>query len=255
MIHHVIQAMNQLAEIKSVDSRFDFPCPVCWFGNLDTKKPLILTMGINPSDKDFLHQDTGFKCFRGLRNNSITPQSIIDAFNNYFHREPYTHWFNAQQKLLCPLNASYYNDVDTDYQLVHIDLFPFATSPKWAKLSLTPQFKSLLFDYGLQLIADIIAKYEPKLILSFGGFNDKVSAFRNYWRESFSLEDHGKYPKNDKTEKLKSRKIATGTVEINKRRTPIIFSTAVVADANRINAFDEHMNYMLDLAKKVLAES
>ena len=40
MLQSVKQAIAQLANIKSVDSRFDFPCSVCWFGNLDTKKPL-----------------------------------------------------------------------------------------------------------------------------------------------------------------------------------------------------------------------
>ena len=234
MLQSVTQAIAQLANIKSEDSRFDFPCPVCWFGNLDTKKPLILTMGINPSDKEFLHQDTGFKCFRGLRNNSITPQSIRDAFNNYFHREPYTHWFNAQQKLLSPLNASYYNDVNTDYQLVHIDLFPFATFPKWAKLSLTPQFKSLLFGYGLQLIADIIAKYKPKLILSFGGFESKKSALKEYFGNDFVLANAVQIPQKSNFSKLTPRKMAEGSITINGIKTPIIVTSAVAADVNRI---------------------
>lgn len=276
MLQSVKQAIAQLANIKPGDKRFDFPCPVCWFGNLNSDKPIILTMGINPSYKEFI--GNRFRGFKGSWSYT-NPQDCIDAYNGYFKGQPYSAWFDEQEAIInCKsshakgsraikylsgfksLDASYYDDtvsnVNTEkpskYQLVHVDLFPFATNPTWGGLKLTPQFKSLLFNYGLQLIADIIAKYEPKLILSFGGFESKKSALKEYFGNDFVLKNAVQIPQKSNFSKLTPRKMAEGSITINGIKTPIIVTSAVAADVNRIYGITNHVDHLLILADKYL---
>lgn len=277
MIQSVIKAMAQLEKIKSGgDSRFNFPCPVCWFGNLDTDKPVILTMGINPSDEEFDNYQ-----FRGFTGDYANPQDCIDAYNDYFKRKPYSQWFDEQEAIIncksshvqhsraikflsgCKsLDASYYDGAVTNecygisakYQLVHIDLFPFATDPVWGSkdLNLPKQTKSQLFAYGMQLIAKIIEEVKPKLILSFGGFESKTSALKEYFGNDFVLDNAVQIPKKSNFSKLTPRKMAEGSITINGIKTPIIFTSAVAADVNRIYGITDHVDHLLILADKYL---
>lgn len=276
MLQSVTQAIAQLANIKSKDSRFDFPCPVCWFGNLDAKKPLILTMGINPSDKEFINNRfRGFKDYWSYAN----PQDCIDAYNGYFKGKPYSDWFDEQEAIIncksshakgsraikylsgCKsLDASYYDDtvsnVNTEepskYQLVHVDLFPFATNPTWGGLKLTRQTKSQLFTDGLQLVTKIIDLFKPKLILSFGGFESKKSALKEYFGNDFVLKNAVQIPQKSNFSKLTPRKMAEGSITINGIKTPIIVTSAVAADVNRIYGISNHVDHLLILADKYL---
>ena len=182
MLQSVKQAIAQLANIKSVDSRFDFPCPVCWFGNLDTKKPLILTMGINPSDEEFENGQ-----FRGFIGNYANPQDCLDAYNMYFdsaNANPYKKWFgqaesfiNAAISRLYNRNASFYTSKLSagDYQLLHVDLFPFATKPTWSRIknSFNLSLSQLFSLYGEDLLCEIIDYLQTKA----GRRIDKVIVF------------------------------------------------------------------------------
>ena len=232
-------------------------------------------MNLRNLNKEFI--GNRFRGFKGSWSYA-NPQDCIDAYDEYFKGQPYSDWFDEQEAIIncksshakgsraikylsgCKsLDASYYDDtvsnVNTEkpskYQLVHVDLFPFATSPTWGGLKLTPQFKSLLFNYGLQLIADIIAKYEPKLILSFGGFESKKSALKAYFNNDFVLDAVQKTQKSNFS-KLTPRKMAEGSIAINGIKTPIIVTSAVAADVNRIYGITDHVDHLLILADKYL---
>lgn len=184
MLQSVTQAIAQLANIKPVDKRFDFPCPVCWFGNINTDKPIILTMGINPSDKEFINNRfRGFKDYWSYAN----PQDCIDAYNMYFdsaNANPYKKWFgqaesfiNAAISRLYNRNASFYTSKLSagDYQLLHVDLFPFATKPTWSRIknSFNLSLSQLFSLYGEDLLCEIIDYLQTKA----GRRIDKVIVF------------------------------------------------------------------------------
>lgn len=204
MLQSVKQAIAQLANIKPVDKRFDFPCPVCWFGNINTDKPIILTMGINPSDEEFENCQ-----FRGFIGNYANPQDCIDAYNMYFDGEnanPYKKWFgqaesfiNAAISRLYNRNASFYTSKLSagDYQLLHVDLFPFATKPTWSRIKNSFNLSQLFSLYGKDLLCEIIDYLQTKAgrridkVIVFGKDIAEVLINGNYVQV---IEDLGLFP-------------------------------------------------------------
>lgn len=262
-IHNAIQqatsSLNQLKAIYSIDrSYIDFLIPICWFGDIsDESKPLILTLGINPSTREFPLRSNRFKCLLGT---TMSSQSLYDDYNGYFHYNPYRLWFDTQEKYLrqCGLDASYYSQLNTKYRLVHIDITPFATNPTWSRFNRQCKNQSLnndMINAGLKLIKVLIEECNPKLILSFGGFNEKMSVFINNPGSGFKYTCTQQLcafpPKKLGSGGKRPRKFEVGELvcAASNMKVPIISSTLVFNDWARIFMPDDHVKEILKTAK------
>lgn len=234
MLDLIEQAMDFLDNLKSDDNRFNFPYPVCWFGNLKTHKPIILTFGINPSNKEFEKDHIIV-----MGNDEITPEALQEAYNNYFTSKPYKRWFNPHNSLFAYIDASYYDD-DSKYQLVHVDLFPFASNPVWNEIKADlPDCKQQMFDIGKQILEAIITRYDVRLIVSFGGLDEKLRTLQKWEMIPEDLS------KNQIPQKDNARCIVESKLRAGGRELPIILSSAVVAYKNKIVGFDEHISKIM----------
>lgn len=118
--------------------------PIPSFGNIETS--LIATLGLNPSNKEFMDNNgnelTGAeRRFHSLSSLSlekwsdITSQQlelILESCHEYFYRNPYDNWFKVLDYLISGTKNSFY---DRFFPACHLDLVPYATSCKWAELS------------------------------------------------------------------------------------------------------------------------
>lgn len=227
------QSIDMLNNLKSSNRIFDFSCPICWFGNLDSDKPIILTLSINPSDREFINNH-----FRGMQG-AINSQDLEDAYNNYFRRAPYG-WFNYQERILNQLSASYYDNPAMKYQLVHVDLFPFATNPKWnvVKSVLTHNDKNLIIAIGMRILERIIIKYNPKAIISFGELNTKTVTLKNLGFNCVNCPMQVPVQKG-------ARKLGDGEILVNGYKLPVILTSVVAKDINRIPYNQEHVDEII----------
>lgn len=119
-------------------------CPVPAFGDLSKSK--IATLGLNPSNKEFVDNsgnelDGSNRRFHTLKSLEIdcwseTEDQHLDLINyscrNYFRRNPYDTWFKKLDYLISDTNASFYDCSET---ACHLDLIPYATSCKWTDLN------------------------------------------------------------------------------------------------------------------------
>ena len=115
--------------------------PILSFG--DHKTPRVVTIGLNPSDQEFLNKDVWLTGENrrvpsllsiGVDTASeLTDEQVSDAYHeqiSYFSRNPLTVWFNAQNKILKgALKADYFDGTAS-----HLDLVQWATSPKQSAL-------------------------------------------------------------------------------------------------------------------------
>lgn len=143
--------------------------PVCWFGDLDSSKPKILTIGANPSSKEFI----GYKGMS--RFNNVTALSSVnlieDSYNAYFKTIPYKKWFDRIDLLLNKFNASYY---DThDIIAVHLDV---VSLPTYKSPALRPENRLIKAGSALshQLLDRLIKNYNIQKIVITGGYNYKM---------------------------------------------------------------------------------
>ncbi len=164
--------------------------PILWFGNYEKykqSKKKIITIALNPSNKEFERTYTGdFQRFRNGHNLSVKnnlseqdKENLINDYNNYFETKPYIKWFDWFDKALKPLGASYYarNNLDT---ALHIDYYStLATNPTWSKLN--KEEKEMIEDDGL--CADLFNYFNPDIVLFSGAFDNFIKMFR-LWKES-----------------------------------------------------------------------
>ena len=150
-------------------------CPVPFFGHLESAR--LATVGINPSDREFTAADgtelTGqarrLPTLSSLGLTSWPPadtraaRDIAAACCGYFERNPYRRWFGILQQLIAPTGCSYY---PPGSDACHLDLIPWATSPKWALLR--PQAQASLLRQGKQTLARVIA-CSPVVMLILNG--------------------------------------------------------------------------------------
>lgn len=151
--------------------------PVPFFGNIGSKKPLIFTIGSNPSDREFLDSNgnalTVPRFFDPASySGRYSAGTIFTACNEYFKNNPYKGWFGEKggSKIEGFLNlqgASYYDTEEYKYQAVHLDLMPFPTKEKFIKFKKDhPKETSYYIErWGLPLIRSLISDYRPKLVI------------------------------------------------------------------------------------------
>ena len=151
--------------------------PIYWFGNMNDymeSKIRIITVGLNPSDKEFREKDTEPFCsnlrFPDFKGDCT---SLMKALNRYFDFNPYSKWFDSGfEPILNGMDASYYSDNTNKLKgkekytnkAVHTDFCsPWATEPTWSKLSILE--KDNLLKEGIVLWVHLVKLLSPDIIL------------------------------------------------------------------------------------------
>lgn len=143
--------------------------PVKWFGDREAyqkSKVKIITVGLNPSDKEFREKD-GEPFTSQLRFPDYkigNDASLEKALNRYFEKNPYRRWFNGGfECILNGMDASYYSEKKT-YRALHTDICcPWATTPTWMDLP-TNEKKKLMAE-GFQQWQQLVNSLSPDIIL------------------------------------------------------------------------------------------
>ena len=150
-------------------------CPVPTFGDLS--KPRVATLGINPSNREFVDR-SGKELRGGLRRfhtlNSLGLETWADAdsrhlelilatYRSYFFTNPYNAWFKKLDFVISGAGASFYAPLAN---ACHLDLVPFATERKWTELS--RKQRSLLLALSGDTLG-IILRDSPVRILILNG--------------------------------------------------------------------------------------
>jgi len=189
LIQQIRDSITKQSLLKNQDGwkniLMDVP-PILWFGNMESDKPKIVTIGANPSNREFFSlKGKAYHRFNYSAINPYNPIELEHAYNNYFNNLPYRGWFGSEkgtkvEAFLHGLDASYYDNTDKKYQAIHIDFFPFATSKKFTDDEVLPIVKESLFDtqWTNRSVADLIAAIHPKLIFMFGSTN--IDCFRKF---------------------------------------------------------------------------
>lgn len=138
--------------------------PILFFGDLDAyrKSPLrALTVGLNPSLREFPAGEPFRRFPLAAGDAGRRPSRYLDAMSAYFRTDPYSGWFNAFERLLEGMGASYYPGGAST--ALHTDICsPVATDPTWSKLGASDQ-KPLEADGG-PLWHDLLAELRPQIV-------------------------------------------------------------------------------------------
>lgn len=138
--------MNEIIErrlrtMPPVESVVPGSTPVPSFG--DAMSTRVLTLGINPSQREFLDAAdqllvgtaSRFVSLKSLNRSDLLNapmkdiEQVYKACCDYFAVNPYRRWFNVLNELLQSLGVSYYEG-----SAAHVDLVQWATRPVWGKL-------------------------------------------------------------------------------------------------------------------------
>jgi hypothetical protein len=143
----VFDLLKRLEAASPKDTRvIPWSCPVPSFG--DVSRSRIATVGINPSNKEFVddsHNELTEKRRRfhtlhslGLKNWADAKEfhcsEIATSCRNYFEINPYDRWFRELDFLISGTSFSYYSSM---FSACHLDVIPFATACKWTELTKT----------------------------------------------------------------------------------------------------------------------
>lgn len=186
-------ACDQLKLIKESEFwRNQINCstpPIVWFGDLQTEdKPILLTVGINPSWREYHKNKKSdvllekeerrlnlFRCDDCTP--VIEPDRLMDGYNNYFRGKPYS-WFGKKNDpfnvecFINGLDATFYDrkkkGCGYKYRAVHIDLFPFATKSPYTEIK--GDVEKDIFDSGISeaLLKELISIIDPARIVLCG---------------------------------------------------------------------------------------
>ncbi len=145
--------------------------PILWFGDMEAYKKSerkIVTVGLNPSLKEFPEDLDRFPLAAGLHNKATLSSKDVEAYTNamnaYFETKPYTKWFNHFEKVLNPLEASYYAKPQMPNRAIHIDIYtPIATDPTWSGLS--PEQKRYIDEQSNGLYEGLMKVLKPEVVL------------------------------------------------------------------------------------------
>ncbi|MCK5603273.1 hypothetical protein KAR91_15425 [Candidatus Pacearchaeota archaeon] len=184
--------------------------PVLWFGDSNKKEPLV-TVGANPSRREFLDSRDGHylsaskQRFHHLTTANIqevlrderTLRKIVESYNRYFHRNPYRSWFGKPkgykvEGFLNGLGASLYGVKPIG--AVHTDLIPFTTKSDFSDLK-DHTLKRYLFHNGwAKSFFDKLMEYlVPSAIIVFGRTN--VGWFNKYYNNLALNRDYNAHGK------------------------------------------------------------
>ena len=149
--------------------------PVPFFG--DISKSRIATLGLNPSNREFVDKNGDELCginkrfetlnslkikhWRGAQNLHLL--KIEESCNWYFLNNPYDSWFKKLDYLISGTGHSYYFPYGN---ACHLDLIPFATTAKWGNLQ--AQHKKLLQQISMDALGLMLNISEIELLVLNG---------------------------------------------------------------------------------------
>jgi hypothetical protein len=150
-------------------------CPVPSFGDISRSR--IATIGINPSNKEFV--DDNAKELAGKERRFHTLRSLglktwADAeethlreialtCQKYFETNPYDRWFRELDFLISGTSFSYYSPL---FSACHLDVVPFATSCKWSEL--TTEHRSNLFSISGDALGRLVRDSQLQILVLNG---------------------------------------------------------------------------------------
>ena len=231
----LIEATGKLLELHK-DSKWAkqllLRCPpVLWFGNATSSKPKILTIGANPSRKEFL-KDTPDKAmekvsqtgdqsrlsylepphnrFRLLSDGETladiltvekTQEQIIASYNGYFTHNPYRTWFGHDRDnsykvegFLRGFGASYYDEDTLPQQAIHIDLFPFATIANFRSIKEMADAAFFADGWAKCMLCQLVEYLSPAACILFGRTNCEYfgQVDHSVDKDKIAWQKHGK---------------------------------------------------------------
>lgn len=252
----LIESSRKLIESKSYDELknellYKAP-PVLWFGNLDSNKSKILTIGANPSREEFLSMNSkvakdvitagkspsylkgdskrlyhlnALKELENIKNNASLRDELIQSYNDYFKNTGtvYSKWFGKKtgenelsynvEGFLNSLDSSYYTS-EHKFSAIHVDLLPFATISDFTALK--PTLDKYYFNNGWaqSILRSLIELINPVRIIVFGKTNTEY--FINNFGLKYNQLSKFKY------EKENEKKCSSKVYEINFKNIPTI---------------------------------
>ena len=145
MLNTTLTTLINRLDSKAVSGTdvIDWCCPVPSFGDISKSK--VATVGINPSNREFVDQlgdELVGKARRFHTLNSLSLDSwadvdfrhlryIIESCTMYFLRNPYDRWFKVLDQVVWGTNTSFYTERAS---ACHLDIIPYATARKWTEL-------------------------------------------------------------------------------------------------------------------------
>lgn len=215
MIDNLInQCWCDYQKLKSMPCVLNDAIPILWFGNMEkyfNSKKRIITIGLNPSDKEFKDNDFDRNqvCLRFPKADKIKNQSILypndiklykDAMNEYFEIMPYK-WFSQHEKALNCLDASY--KLSTDYHSIalHIDIeSSIPTDPTWGKIC--EKSKNIIRNVSnINFYEELIKILKPDVIIAALG--------EQYIKKTYQIDKHSKTDHNIIAENRKNNRIVS----------------------------------------------
>lgn len=162
MYSQISRLVDQIGTYAESHSLVGFACPVPFFGDINVAK--VATVGINPSNREFVDKDgveLGARDRRLPTLSSLNLGSWEDASGadirtialgcrQYFEINPYRQWFDVLDRMLVAANVSYYGGPTA----CHLDLVAYSTSTKWGALEAT--VRDTLVRRGRLTIAELI---------------------------------------------------------------------------------------------------
>lgn len=153
----------------------DWAAPVPYFGRLSRAR--IATVGINPSNKEFVADDgsalshsrarlptmASLELDRWGAADHCSIRTMLGACENYFDVNPYGRWFGVLERLLLEADASYFGG---DATACHIDVVPFATHAKWGDLPRSAQVR--LLNVGLDATGLLLRESRVEVLVLNG---------------------------------------------------------------------------------------
>lgn len=215
LLRNAILKQNQLFTYPGwANELLPFAPPVLWFGDLRSDLPKIVTIGANPSRREFLpsananqnvynnylvgHKARFYVSNIPLTNlpnvSNQTLDDIISSYSDYFTKNPYATWFGKQgggkvEALINGLGASFYSN-SYDYRGIHLDLFPFATMSNYTRIISLCNVSLFNTNWAQNFLLSLIHRIEPVKLIIFG-----ISNYRSILR-IFNKQDVAPRPIN-----------------------------------------------------------
>ena len=175
--HADYENKKDMSCVQKANAKF----PIVWFGNIEkylNSSVKILTIGQNPSDKEFAvprfdNAELGF-----TYKSYIT---VMNSLNKYFDINPYK-WFDAFERVLygMKLDASYGGKISKNFTakntVINVDFFSaIATNPTWSELK---DFEKDSLK-NISLFTELYGFLAPNIVL--------FSTAKDYIRSYFNL--------------------------------------------------------------------
>ena len=153
----------------------DWAAPIPAFGNVSNAH--VATVGINPSSLEFtdvagIELEGHRRRFETLNSlgleswqdvNASDVEKIVESCEGYFSNNPYDAWFGRLEQVIGRAGFSFYG---RSSRACHLDLIPYATSPKWGKLTRRQQVT--LLEVARDCLAFVLHRSDVRVLILNG---------------------------------------------------------------------------------------